>query len=119
MEISSSVCYSPALAVVKEMEMKRLLLVALIALPALLALSSGTASAAPPFGTNVNITKQGGNQAEGTIAINPNNPSQVFFASNSGATTRRSVNGGSTWIAAGAGIAASCCDNVASWDTFG
>jgi HYR domain-containing protein/PKD domain-containing protein len=70
-------------------------------------------------GANVNITRTAGNQAEGTIAINPNNTQQLFFASNPGATARRSTDGGNTWVAAGAGIGASCCDNVASWDTFG
>jgi HYR domain len=70
-------------------------------------------------GANVNITKLGGNQAEGTIAINPTNTQELFFASNPGATARRSTDGGNTWVTAGAGIGASCCDNVAAWDTFG
>src|SRR6266446_2280917 len=70
-------------------------------------------------GANVNITRAAGNQVEGTIAINPTNTQQLFFASNPGATARRSTDGGNTWVAAGAGIGASCCDNVAAWDSFG
>jgi len=82
---------------------------------------SGPTSAAVTVtvGPNVNVTKQSGNQAEGTIAINPTNTQQLFFASNPGATARRSTDGGTTWVAAGAGIGASCCDNVAAWDSFG
>jgi hypothetical protein len=70
-------------------------------------------------GTNVNVTATGGNQAEGTIAINPTNPMQLFEASNPGATARRSTDGGTTWLTSVAGIGSSCCDNVASWDSFG
>jgi hypothetical protein len=70
-------------------------------------------------GANVNVTAAGGNQTEGTIAIDPSNTQRIFVASNPGTTSRRSVNGGTTWLAAGAGIPASCCDNVATWDTFG
>ena len=36
-------------------------------------------------GGNVNVTAAGGNQTEGTIAINPTNPLQLFAASNPGA----------------------------------
>lgn len=71
-------------------------------------------------GTNVNITKAGGSQAEGTIAINPTNTQQLFAASNPpNPTFRRSTDGGNTWIAAGTGITSTCCDNVAAWDSFG
>jgi hypothetical protein len=71
-------------------------------------------------GANVNITKRIGSQAEGTIAVNPTNPLEVFAAHNPPNTTFwRSSNGGTTWVAAGAGIAASCCDEVASWDDLG
>jgi PKD domain/Bacterial Ig domain len=70
-------------------------------------------------GPNVNVTKAGGSQAEGTIAINPTNSMQLFEASNSGATARRSTDGGATWLTSVAGIGSSCCDNVASWDSFG
>lgn len=70
-------------------------------------------------GTNVNVTPAGGNQSEATVAIDPSNTQRIFVASNPGTTSRRSVNGGTTWLAAGAGIPASCCDNVAAWDSFG
>lgn len=84
-------------------------------------LPSGPASAvvSVSIGPNVNITTAAGSQAEGTIAINPTNTQELFFASNPGATARRSTDGGATWGAAGAGIGASCCDNVAAWDSFG
>jgi hypothetical protein len=70
-------------------------------------------------GANVNVTAAAGNQTEATVAIDPSNTQRIFVASNPGITARRSVNGGTTWLAAGAGIPASCCDNVASWDGFG
>jgi hypothetical protein len=70
-------------------------------------------------GPNVNVTAAGGNQTEATVAIDPSNTQRIFVASNPGATSRRSTDGGTTWLAAGAGIPASCCDNVAAWDTFG
>ena len=70
-------------------------------------------------GPNVNVTAAAGNQTEATVAIDPSNTQRIFVASNPGATSRRSTDGGTTWLAAGAGIPASCCDNVAAWDTFG
>jgi hypothetical protein len=73
-------------------------------------------------GANVNITQLAGNQAEGTIAVNPTNPQQLFYASNPGTVGFRSVDGGQNWIAANPGFTgaqAPCCDNVATWDAFG
>jgi hypothetical protein len=70
-------------------------------------------------GPNVNVTRAAGNQTEATVAIDPSNTQRIFVASNPGATSRRSIDGGTTWLAAGAGIPASCCDNVVAWDTFG
>ena len=87
-----------------------------------LALVTGLGSAAVTVtvGPNVNITKAAGSQAEGTIAINPANPLELFTANNPPTPTfMRSTDGGATWIAAGTGIGASCCDEVASWDSFG
>jgi hypothetical protein len=73
-------------------------------------------------GANVNITRAAGNQAEGTIAVNPTNTQQLFYASNPGTVGFRSVDGGQNWIAANPGFGgaqASCCDNVVAWDAFG
>jgi len=71
-------------------------------------------------GANVNINRANGSQAEGTIAVNPTNPLEVFAAFNPpGTTFFRSTDGGATWVPAGTGIGASCCDEVASWDEFG
>ena len=102
------------------MRVRRFLLgLALAAISLALLAGSGSAALNPTVGPNVNVTKASGNQAEGTIAVNPTNANQLFVASNPGATSRRSTDGGATWIAAGAGIPASCCDNVAAWDSFG
>jgi len=74
-----------------------------------------SATTTTTVGANVNITKENGSQAEGTIAVNPTNALEVFAAHNSPNTTFwRSSDGGTTWVAAGAGIGASCCDEVAS-----
>jgi hypothetical protein len=90
-----------------------------------------TLLAAPAFadthvtsvGANVNITRLGGNQSEGTIAVNPVNPQQLFMASNSGTRAANSTDGGQTWanysIGGADGLPASCCDNVARFDRFG
>jgi hypothetical protein len=98
----------------------RTLIVPTLVLGTLITSWPGQTSAAVPvsIGPNVNITQLAGNQAEGTIAVNPTNPQELFFASNPGAIARRSTDGGTTWVAAGAGIGTSCCDNVAAWDSF-
>ena len=99
---------------------RRIFLVSALAITSLV-LRTSVASAAltATVGANVNITKTAGNQTEGTIAVNPANASQLFFASNPGSFARRSTDAGATWVAAGTGIGASCCDNVAAWDAFG
>jgi hypothetical protein len=75
-------------------------------------------------GPNVNVTALAGNQAEGTIAIDPTNPQRLFEASNPGSTAAVSNNGGTSWtrfsVGTGAdGLPVSCCDNVAVFDQFG
>lgn len=77
-------------------------------------------------GGNVNTSTRAGNQAEATIAVNPNNPQQIFVASNPGTTAANSTDGGGTWNQfvmatgpSGDGLPQSCCDNVAEWDNFG
>ena len=76
-----------------------------------------SATTTTTVGANVNITKAAGSQAEGTIAVNPTNPLELFAAYNPPNTAFwRSTDGGATWVAAGAGIGASCCDDVAAWD---
>ena len=49
---------------------------------------------------NVNVSRLPGNHAEGTIAIDPTNPSRLFAASNApgaGVLTASSTDGGATW----------------------
>jgi hypothetical protein len=84
-------------------------------------------------GTDVNLSKKTGYQAECAIAKNPSNKLQLFALCNNsgpGLLAARSTNGGATWtfpdaadktIAdgdAGQGPAA-CCDPNLAWDTFG
>src|SRR5262249_7882989 len=73
-------------------------------------------------GTIVNISQANGNQTEGTIAVNPTSPNQVFAISNPGTSAGQSTNGGSTFTTFDpsnqAGFPA-CCDNVAVFDEFG
>src|SRR5207249_926512 len=76
----------------------------------------------------INISKRTGYQGEGTIAIDPTNPSRMFAASNlasgSGLFAAYSTDAGQTWttrtMAGGAdGLPAACCDASSSWDQFG
>ena len=82
--------------------------------------SSAQVAASPTTNVlpNVDITRLKGDDAEGTIAINPINPDEVFVTVNR-FTARRSVNGGKTWSKAGGGVTTTCCDNASSWDEFG
>lgn len=74
-----------------------------------------------------NISKQLGYNAEGTIAVNPTDPTKVFAGFNNSDSANqwaRSTDSGATWAPAGAGIGdppqdGSCCDNVAEWDSYG
>src|SRR5262249_33621361 len=54
-----------------------------------------------PFGLSVgslvNISRAGGNQTEGTIAVDPTNPNRVFAASNPGTSAANSTNAGSSF----------------------
>ena len=100
----------------------------LVCLAAAMCLVGGSAHAQFSVGTNVNITKLAGNQAEGTIAVNPTNPLNLFMAVNSASanilTGAISNNGGTTWttrnMATGAdGLSTACCDASLSFDSFG
>jgi Ca2+-binding RTX toxin-like protein len=73
-----------------------------------------------------NISKQAGYNAEGTIAVNPTDPTKVFAGFNNSDTLQqwaRSSDSGATWVPAGdtaiMNNGGSCCDNVAEWDRFG
>jgi hypothetical protein len=81
---------------------------------------------------NINVSRLGGNHAEGTIAIDPSNASRLFAASNApgvGLFTATSTDGGITWTgqtvfqndpAPGTGgLPAACCDPSAAFDRFG
>ncbi len=76
------------------------------------------------FGAEVNITQAPGNQAEGTIAVDPTSPNRVFAAFNPGSSAAISTNAGSTFTTfnSDAGLLTppdrSCCDNDSVWDNF-
>lgn len=74
-------------------------------------------------GPNVNVSARTGNEAEASIALDPNNTQRLFVASNPGSTAAVSTNGGTTWtrfaVGGAGGLPASCCDNVAVFDQFG
>jgi hypothetical protein len=75
----------------------------------------------------VNVSREPGQQSEGTIAIDPTNPLRVFAASNESGVSllgATSDDGGLTWAAAqfagGQGVLPqACCDPSAAWDDFG
>src|SRR6187399_2061460 len=95
----------------------RLLLVVLVPL----ALASGAAFSAASYAP-ANASKQSGYNGEGTIAVDPTDPTKVFAGFNNSSTDSqwaRSSDGGATWSPAGTGIGGSCCDNVAEWDGYG
>jgi hypothetical protein len=79
-------------------------------------------------GTNVNVSRLLGNQAETTIAIDPTNPNNIAMASNvqfgSKLFEAYSRDGGDTWtggfVADGTdGIGVACCDPTMAFDSFG
>lgn len=82
-------------------------------------------------GTNINITRLTNNQTETTIAVNPQNPQQLFAAVNGGfnygsghaglpSVFYYSTNGGTIWSASDvSALPVSCCDQSSSWDDFG
>jgi hypothetical protein len=79
-------------------------------------------------GANVNITRESGNQAEASIAIDPTNPSRLFEVSNIDfgdfLVAGFSNDSGKTWttrhMADGAdGLPAACCDPSVAFDARG
>src|SRR6185295_5235468 len=83
-------------------------------------------------GANVNISRLASNQAEPTIAIDPQNPALLFagghLAGGGPLFAAFSGNGGATWnpiagtgmLATGMdGLPAGCCDSSAAADGFG
>ncbi|MGW1809629.1 sialidase family protein [Streptomyces sp. NPDC002078] len=104
--------------------------------PAALSRGLGLAAAlaapaqAATVGTVVNVTRSAGNQAEGSIAVDPKDPSHLAAVSNNGdgagagMTAAYSTDHGATWthrtITDGNdGLAKSCCDPSLTWDSFG
>jgi hypothetical protein len=68
-------------------------------------------------GMNISFGNLSGDQSETSIAINPTNASNLYAVSN---TSRHyTLNGGATWLTAGALPGGSCCDNKAVFDKFG
>lgn len=79
-------------------------------------------------GPNVNISKDGQNEAEQTIAVNPANPKNLFAMATLDATklfAAYSTDGGATWtpngsFADGTGtLPQACCDESAVFDQYG
>ena len=77
---------------------------------------------------NVNVSRMKGNQAEGTIAVDPMDPTKLVSVSNvdsaTGLMVATSSNGGATWssrvIANGKdALPTACCDPSAAFDSFG
>jgi hypothetical protein len=71
-------------------------------------------------GPNINIGKWNGNQAESTISVNPNNPSDLFASDTWSGMARYSVDGGRTWQNSNmTALGATIGDVASAWDTFG
>jgi hypothetical protein len=66
----------------EHMTRKKALLMGLVGLIIISAGSLPSATTTITVGVNVNITRENGSQAEGTIAVNPTNPLEVFAAHN-------------------------------------
>lgn len=91
--------------------------------------SQGTLTVGP----NVDVNRETGNQTEVTVAVDPNNPQNVFAAANEddvaiGMMTSYSTDGGATWtpsviglgpLPLGDGLPESFTDPWATWDEFG
>jgi PKD domain-containing protein len=111
-----------ATSIRKELIVRRRSLVVLGLAFLCLALAGSGGAFTTNVGPDVNITRLGGNQAEGTITIDPTNTQRLFEASNPGTTAFRSTDGGTTWTQVnipGDPNSPSCCDNVAVFDPFG
>jgi len=103
----------------------------LLLLAGVLGLSAALAAPAQAatVGTVVNVTRTTGNQAEGSIAVDPTDPSRLAAVSNNGdgagdgMTAAYSTDHGATWthrtIADGSDLPKACCDPSLSWDSFG
>jgi hypothetical protein len=92
----------------------------LVAIGTLAPAAAAWGAVAVSVGPNVNITRENGNQAEGTIAIDPTNGAQLFAANNPpGALFFPSTTGGGAWTPTPTAVpGAHCCDNVATFDGF-
>jgi hypothetical protein len=104
-------------------------LVAVVMVATGLTVVSGLSDAAQAVSvqTNVNVTRQAGNQAEGAIAIDPTNPLRMFTVANNlagGLSVAVSTDAGVTWATRTIGTGSdslppACCDPSVSWDTNG
>ena len=80
-------------------------------------------------GTNVNISRKTGSEAEASITVDPVNPNRMAAFSNEEASTAGvfaafSTDGGSTWVGrvigdGTDGLPLACCDTQAVFDRFG
>jgi hypothetical protein len=81
---------------------------------------SAPAAVTLTVGTNINITKSSGNNAEETIAINPLNPNNLFVDDTWSNIGKYSTNGGATWQNSNlSALGSTIGDCSASWDKFG
>ncbi len=83
--------------------------------------------AAPKVPTNINVSREPGNQAEDAVAIQQTNPNNVVIVANEGSASALfhgwSTDGGRTWqtdrIADGDNLGTACCDPALASDNYG
>jgi hypothetical protein len=101
--------------------------VSLIAAPAVSAANPRPASTSLTVGPNIDISRFADNEAETTVAVNPANPNNVVVFSNfqTADALLRAVtfDGGATWqrdmVGDGDELGGECCDPNAAFDRFG
>jgi hypothetical protein len=100
-----------------------------IAAIAMVALSSGAASAKSSIPKNVDVSQRAGNESEEAIAVNPTNPNNIVVFTNiaegtAGMFLAVSFDGGKTWTRRIVGegndiFGDTCCDPSLSFDEYG
>jgi hypothetical protein len=71
-------------------------------------------------GSNINISKSSGENAEESIVINPLNPANLFASETYSLVTKYSLDGGLTWNNSNtSALGSSVGDVSASWDAYG
>jgi hypothetical protein len=100
-----------------------------IAAIAMVALSSGAASAKSSIPKNVDVSQRAGNESEEAIGVNPTNPNNIVIFTNiaegvNGMFLAVSFNGGQSWTRRIVGegndvFGDTCCDPSLSFDEYG